>query len=100
MKLYSLRSLIELVGITPSFVKKLEETELISPIVEENEVFYTEHDVRKLFLAKDLKEMGINFAGIEVILDISDRMLMIKKEADEILYRLLEYINEISERKY
>jgi len=101
MKLYSLRSLIEIVGVSPSFIKRLEETELIYPIEEEDGVFYTERDLRKLFLAKDLKEMGINFAGIEVILDISDRMFTMKKEADEILYKLLEYVDEnIIERKY
>lgn len=101
MKLYSLRSLIEIVGVTPSFIKKLEETELIFPIFEEDEPFYTERDIRKLFLAKDLKEMGINFAGIEVILEISERMFEIRRETDEVMYRLFKYIDKnISEGKY
>jgi DNA-binding transcriptional MerR regulator len=101
MKLYSLKSLVEIAGVSPGFIKRLEERELIFPIEEENGVFYTERDLRKLFLAKDLKEMGINFAGIEVILDISDRMFAMKKEAYDILHRLLEYVDEnIIERKY
>jgi DNA-binding transcriptional MerR regulator len=101
MKLYSLRSLIEIVGVTLSFIKKLEERELIFPIFEEDEPFYTERDIRKLFLAKDLKEMGINLAGIEVILEISERMLEIRRETDEVMYRLLKHIDKnISEVKY
>jgi DNA-binding transcriptional MerR regulator len=101
MKLYSLRSLIEIVGISPGFIKRLEETELIHPIVEKDGTFYTERDLRKLFLAKDLREMGINFAGIEVILEISDRMFAMKKESDEILYKLLKYVDQnIIEKKY
>ncbi|MBI2485696.1 MAG: MerR family transcriptional regulator [Deltaproteobacteria bacterium] len=96
-----MRSLIEIVGVTPSFIKKLEETELIFPIFEEDEPFYTERDIRKLFLAKDLEEMGINFAGIEVILEISERMFEIRRETDEVMYRLFKYIDKnISEEKY
>ena len=93
--------MVEIVGISPGFIKRLEETELIYPIVVEDCTFYTERDLRKLFLAKDLKEMGINFAGIEVILEISDRMFAMKKESDEILYKLLKYVDQnIIEKKY
>ena len=93
--------MVEIVGTSPGFIKRLEETELIYPIVVEDCTFYTERDLRKLFLAKDLKEMGINFAGIEVILEISDRMFAMKKESDEILYKLLKYVDQnIIEKKY
>jgi len=93
--------MVEIVGISPGFIKRLEETELIYPIVVEDSTFYTERDLRKLFLAKDLREMGINFAGIEVILEISDRMFAMKKESDEILYKLLKYVDQnIIEKKY
>ncbi len=94
MKRYSLKALVEILEVTPSFVKRLEEAEIILPTVEGDETFYTERDVRKLLLAKDLKEMGVNLAGIEVILDMSDRMLTIRKEANETLHRLLKYISE------
>ncbi len=100
MKRYSLRALIEIFGVTPGLIKRLEEAELILPTVEENETLYTERDVRKLLFAKDLREMGVNLAGIEVILDMSDRILTIRKEADETLHRLLKYISEnISQRE-
>jgi MerR family transcriptional regulator, heat shock protein HspR len=100
MKRHSLKALLEIFEITPGFVKRLEEAELILPTVEEDEIFYTERDVRRLLLAKDLREMGVNLAGIEVILDMSDRMLTIRKEADETLHRLLKYISEnISQRE-
>ena len=94
MKRYSLKALIENVEITPGFVKRLEEADLILPTVEGDDIFYTEHDARKLLLAKDLREMGVNLAGIEVILDMSDRMITIRKEVDETLHRLLKYISE------
>lgn len=94
MKLYSFRSLLEIVGVTPSFIKRLEEAEVLYPMEEGNEVFYTERDMRKLFLAKDLREMGVNFAGIEVILEISDRMFNMKKETDDVIYKLFKYIDK------
>ena len=94
MKLYSVRSLLEIVGVTPGFIKRLQEAEVLYPVDEGNEVFYTERDIRKLFLAKDLQEMGVNFAGIEVILEISDRMFSMKKETDDVIYKLFKYIDK------
>ncbi len=94
MKLYSFRSTLEIVGVTPGFIKRLEEADVLYPVEEDNEVFYTERDVRKLFLAKDLEEMGVNLEGIEVILEISDRMFHMKKERDDVIYRLFKYIDK------
>lgn len=101
MRRYSLKSLIEIIEITPSLAKRLEGAELIVPTIEGNEIFYTERDVRKLLLARDLREMGVNLAGIEVILDMTDRMLTIRREVDETLLRFLKYMSEsISQREY
>lgn len=94
MKRYSVDTLIEILDVRPSFIKRLEQAEIILPMVQGKETFYPEYDIGKLLLAKDLKEMGINLAGIEVILEMRERMLTIRKEADDILYRLLKYIYE------
>ncbi|MCI0455333.1 MAG: MerR family transcriptional regulator [Candidatus Dadabacteria bacterium] len=94
MKRYAFSSLLEILEVSPSFIKRLEKAEIIIPVVEGNKTFYTEHHMRKLLLAKELKEMGINLAGIEVILDVSERMLTMRKEAGETLYRLLKLIHE------
>jgi DNA-binding transcriptional MerR regulator len=94
MKPYSFRSLLEIVGVTPSFIKRLGEAEALYPVEKGNEVFYTERNIRKLFLVKDLQEMGVNFAGIEVILEISDRMFNIRKETDYVIYKLFKYIDK------
>ena len=90
MKLYSLKSIVGIVGVTPNFIRRLEEAEVIFPMREKTELFYTERDIRKLFLAKDLQEMGVNFPGIEVILTISDRMMTMKSETDDILFKILK----------
>jgi MerR family transcriptional regulator/heat shock protein HspR len=94
MKRYAFSNLIEILEVSPSFIKRLEKAEVIIPVVEGDKTFYTEHHMRKLLLAKELKEMGINLAGIEVILDISERMLTMRKETDKMLYRLLQFIHE------
>jgi len=82
------------VGITPTLIKRLEEAEVFSPMAENNEIYYSERDLRKLFLAKDLKEMGVNLPGIEVILEISDRMFKMRKETDDVIYKLFKYIDK------
>ncbi|HEX3033510.1 MAG TPA: MerR family transcriptional regulator [Thermodesulfobacteriota bacterium] len=94
MKLYSFKTLIEIAGVTPGFIKRLEEAELIFPRREGNEIWYTENEIRKLLLAKDLREMGVNFAGIEVILDVSDRLLTMRIQTKMILHEMLPYIDE------
>jgi len=63
-------------------------------MAENNEIYYSERDLRKLFLAKDLKEMGVNLPGIEVILEISDRMFKMRKETDDVIYKLFKYFDK------
>ena len=94
MKHNSLKSMEEIVGVTPNFIRKLEEAEVIFPIREENKEFNTGRDIRKLFLAKDPQEMGFNFPGIEVILEISERMVTKKSETHDILYKILKNIDK------
>lgn len=94
MRRYSLKALIEITGVTPGFIRRLEEAELISPVKEGNEVWYKEDEIRKLLLAKDLRGMGVNFAGIEVILDVSDRLLTMRRRTKIILHQLLPYVDE------
>jgi len=65
MKLYSYKTIIEIVGITPTLAKRLEDAEVVFPMIENDEIYYTHRDVKKFFLAKDLKEMGVNLPGIE-----------------------------------
>ncbi|HEY7535508.1 MAG TPA: MerR family transcriptional regulator [Thermodesulfobacteriota bacterium] len=94
MKLYAFSTLIQVLEVSPSFIRRLEKAEVIIPVVEGSKTFYTEHDMRKLLLAKELREMGINLAGIEVILDMSEHIQTIRKETDEILYNLLKFIQQ------
>ena len=94
MTLYSLKSIAGLVGVTPNFVRRLEEAEVIFPITEENELFYTERDIRRIFLAKDLQEMGVNLPGIEVILEIADRMVTLRSETNDVLCKILKQFNK------
>ena len=94
MRFYSLRTLTEIVGVTPRFVKRLEKAELIFPIQEGNDFLYTENEIRKILLAKDLREMGVNFAGIEVILDVSDRLFIMRERTNKVLHELLSYIDK------
>ncbi|MGH7901219.1 MAG: hypothetical protein ACRENZ_05720 [Thermodesulfobacteriota bacterium] len=94
MKLYFPKSLVGIVGVTPNFVGRLEEAEVKFPMREENELFYTERDIRKLFLAKDLQEMRVNLPGIEVILEIIYRMETLKCETNDLLFKILKHTDK------
>jgi len=94
MKLYSYKTIIEIMGITPTLAKGLEDAEVVFPMIENDEIYYAHRNVRKVFLAKDLKEMGVNLPGIEVILEISDRMFRMREETDDVMHRLFKYIDK------
>ncbi len=99
VKEYSFKMVIETLGIEPDFVETLEKEDIVVSKRRGKGVFYTEWEVRKIALARDLWEMGINLAGIDIILDMSERINQMRKEIDELLYGICKYIEGDKTRK-
>jgi len=71
------------------FVKRLEQEQVISPIVRRSEKLYPMDQVDRVRVARLLiEEMGVNFEGAEVALHMREQMIAMQRQFNEIL-RLL-----------
>ena len=97
---YTLKQLSEITGLSPSFIKLLEEEDILSPERRGRRKFYGEDDLEKLRFIRFLKcDMGVNVAGIEIILNMREKMERMVKEQEKFLKELKERLrNEIQRR--
>jgi MerR family transcriptional regulator, heat shock protein HspR len=71
------------------FVKRLEQEQVIAPIVRHSEKFYSLDQVDRVRVARLLiEEMGVNLEGAEVALHMREQMIAMQRQFNEIL-RLL-----------
>jgi MerR family transcriptional regulator/heat shock protein HspR len=76
-------------GVNVKFVKRLEQEQVISPIVRRKEKFYPLDQVDRVRVARLLiEEMGVNLEGAEVALHMREQMIAMQRQFNEIL-RLL-----------
>jgi MerR family transcriptional regulator, heat shock protein HspR len=74
----------QLTGLHPQTVRLYERLGLVSPHrVSNKNRLYSEADVARLLQIRRLtREMGVNLAGVEVILDLLNRMERMQNEMD------------------
>jgi MerR family transcriptional regulator/heat shock protein HspR len=79
---------VEFFQVDEGFLSSLEEEELLCPICREDvsTLVFPVQELEKLRLAKALvEEMGVNLAGVEIILRMREMMFSMRKQFDEIL---------------
>jgi MerR family transcriptional regulator/heat shock protein HspR len=85
---WTLTEVVETFEVDEGFLSELEEEELLCPVCREGspaKVFRTQ-ELEKLKLVKALVEdMGVNLAGVEVVLRMRQMMFDMRKQFDEIL---------------
>jgi len=97
-RFYMISAVSSMYNIHPQTLRLYEREGLLKPSrTEGNTRIYTEEDLKKLEIILNLsREMGVNLAGIEIILNMREKMEKIQKEVN----LLLEYIkNEFFEGK-
>jgi DNA-binding transcriptional MerR regulator len=71
------------------FVKLLEQEQVIHPIVRRSEKVYPLDQVDRVRVARLLiEEMGVNFEGAEVALNMREQMIAMQRQFHEILHLL------------
>ena len=76
-------------GVNLKFVKRLEQEQVISPVVRGNEKFYPLDQVDRVRVAHLLiEEMGVNFEGAEVALNMREQMIAMQRQFNEVLRML------------
>ncbi len=73
-------------GVDVKFVQRLEQQQVIYPIVRRSEKFYPLDQVDRVRVARLLiEEMGVNFEGAEVALNMREQMIAMQRQFNEVL---------------
>ena len=94
---WKLTEIVEQFQIDKGFLDELEEEEIICPTCREDskEKFFSSVDMERLRLARILfEEMDVNMPGIEVILQMRQHLMDMRKQFDEILEDLASRLQE------
>ena len=101
-KLYMISVVSEMLGIHPQTLRLYEREGFIKPKRSGgNTRLYSEEDVEKLEMILRLtRELGVNLAGVDVILSMREKMEQMQRDMEETILSLREELaREISRRE-
>ena len=101
-KLYMISVVSEMLGIHPQTLRLYEREGFIKPKRSVgNTRLYSEEDVEKLEMILRLtRELGVNLAGVDVILSMREKMEQMQRDMEETILSLREELaREISRRE-
>jgi MerR family transcriptional regulator/heat shock protein HspR len=94
---WTIEEVVEIFEVDELFLQELEEEDVLCPVCRDEtsyKVFRTS-ELEKIRLAKILvEEMGVNVAGVEVILRMRQTMFEMRKQFDDILEDLARQLRE------
>ena len=99
---WTLSEVIETFEIDEVFLEALEEEEIILPARPDasRKKLFSEQDLDKLRLVKILhEEMGVNLAGVDIILRMRQTMFEMRSQFDAILEDLARSLRETLEKR-
>ncbi|HXT53052.1 MAG TPA: chaperone modulator CbpM [Candidatus Eisenbacteria bacterium] len=90
-KFFRITEVAEMCGVDREFVVRLEEEQVIEPVVRSNAKYYPRDQVERVRIARLLMhEMGVNLEGAEVALHMREQMIAMQRQFNEILRRLAQ----------
>ncbi len=101
-KLYMISVVSEMLGIHPQTLRLYEREGFIKPKRSGgNTRLYSEEDVEKLeMILRFTRELGVNLAGVDVILSMREKMEQMQRDREETILRLREELaREIARRE-
>lgn len=91
--LYLISVVAEILDVHPQTLRLYEKEGLISPQRTRKQRLYSESDLEKLnFILQLTREMGVNKAGVDIILRMRHKMEVMQKEMEEMMGFLEEEI--------
>jgi len=93
---YMISAVAERYSLHPQTLRLYEREGLLTPSRSEgNTRLYTEEDLERLELILNMtRELGVNLAGIEVVLNMREKMAQLQEEMEE----FVEFVNQELER--
>jgi len=100
-RLFMISVVSEMLGIHPQTLRIYEREGFIKPKRSEgNTRLYSEEDVEKLEMILRLtRELGVNLAGVEVILSMRDKMEQLRREMEDAILRLRDELERELRRR-
>ncbi|WP_456371349.1 chaperone modulator CbpM [Thermodesulfatator atlanticus] len=82
---YEMKVICEKVGLTPKTLRVWIEEGLLEPKREGRRYVFAEEDLKRLLLIRRLRdELGVNLAGIDIILQLLDRITELQEEVERL----------------
>jgi MerR family transcriptional regulator, heat shock protein HspR len=100
-RLFMISVVSEMLGIHPQTLRLYEREGFIKPKRSDgNTRLYSEEDVEKLEMILRLtRELGVNLAGVEVILSMRERMEQMQREMEDTIVQLREELSREIRRR-
>jgi MerR family transcriptional regulator/heat shock protein HspR len=77
---------IKVCKVDRDFIQQLERESVIRPVVQRRRKLYPPDQVDRIRIANLLiQEMGVNFEGAEVVLNMREQMIAMQRQFDEVL---------------
>jgi MerR family transcriptional regulator, heat shock protein HspR len=97
-KKYTISVVAEEYGIHPQTLRLYEREGLIKPSRSAKGTrYYTEEDVERLELILNLtRDLGVNLAGVEIVLNMREKMNQMQREFENFLQYIRENVNQES----
>lgn len=101
VKVYTISAVAELYEIHPQTLRLYEREGLLKPSRSEgNTRNYTDEDLERLEVILSLtRDLGVNLAGVEIILNMREKMDAMQKEFERFFEYLRNHASEISQNK-
>jgi len=99
IKRYVISQAIEMTGADEVTILSYEREGLIEPLIEEGERLYLDEHIERVMMIKRLiDDLGVNMAGVEVILNMREQMLNMQSEFEKIIDEMkLGILKELSD---
>ena len=95
---YMIGVVVNLTQMHAQTIRLYERLGLVNPQRRNNKRLYSEYDVERLRQIRRLtQEMGVNLAGVEVILNLLERIEQVQTERDEMLLKTAEIERRLRE---
>lgn len=99
-RFYMISMVCKLLNVHPQTLRLYEKEGFIKPKRIKRQRVYTDEDIERLnFVIKLTKELGVNRAGVDIILRMRDRMQMMEQFLQELLRYVDEDIKETIEKR-
>jgi len=92
---YQISIVSKLLNVHPQTLRLYEKEGFIQPVRAKKQRIYSENDIEKLSLILQLtRELGVNRAGVDIILRMRQRMEVLQQEMEEMMGHLEDKIRK------